>query len=99
MKRRGKSTVRVPHGQLESNMAELKGAYHQVDGRLGDLRAAFSDLRSDFSDLRSDFSDLRSETRDGFLRLDRKIDSRFLWMIGLNMTSWVTVMLAIVFKH
>lgn len=85
MSRRGKSTV--------------KGAYHQVDGRLGDLRSAFTDLRSDFSDLRSDFSDLRSETRDGFLRIDRKIDSRFLWMIGLNMTSWVTVMLAIVFKH
>ena len=77
---------------MESDVAELKGAYRQIDKRLGDLRL-------DFSDLRSDFHDLRSETRDGFLRLDRKVDSRFMWTIGLNMTSWVTVMLAILFKH
>lgn len=95
----GSQPLEFRMGQLEGDMAELKGAYHQIDGRLGDLRSAFSDLRSDFRDLRSEFIDLRSETRDGFLRLDRKIDSRFLWTIGLGMTSWVTVMLAIVIRH
>ena len=65
-------------GRLESDMAELKGAYHQIDKRLGELRADLTAF-------------------DG--RLDRKIDNRFAWVMGVQMSSWVTIMIALVFKH
>ena len=50
--------------------------------------------------------DLRSDTNANFGRLDARVDrlenkleSRFQWMIGVQMTSWLTLMLAIFFKH
>jgi hypothetical protein len=67
-------------GQLENTIAELKGAYHQIDKRMGDLRSDVSALRC-------------------FVLLDKRLESRFLWTIGISMTSWVTIMAAIFPKH
>ncbi|MEW6214060.1 MAG: hypothetical protein AB1478_02475 [Nitrospirota bacterium] len=31
-------------------------------------------------------------------RLDRKMDTNFRWIVGIQITTWITVLLAILFK-
>jgi tetrahydromethanopterin S-methyltransferase subunit B len=75
--------TRIAH--LESSVEHLNGAFDQLGKRLDDLR---SDMNANFGRL-----DVRVE------RLEGRIESRFQWMLGLQMTSWLTLILAIFFKH
>lgn len=78
--------------KLESSVEHLSGAFEQFGKRIDDLR---SDINANFARL------------DGHLglvegRLDgrvNRLEGRFQWMIGIQMTSWLTLMLAIFFRH
>lgn len=39
------------------------------------------------------------EMRDSLNRLDDKVENRFQWMLGVQLGSWLTLMLAMFFKH
>jgi hypothetical protein len=90
---------------LDVRMAHLEGAYEQVDKRLGVIETTLVHLRSDLNSssgqLRADIHDLRSELT---ARMDSRIDgvtgrmdSQFHWLLGTIFTSWVTLLLAVVF--
>jgi hypothetical protein len=80
---------------LEVRMAHLEGAYEQTSQRLAAI-----DLRFDGVDRRFDAIDRRFDAFDRrFNALDRKIDERFLWTIGVVLSTWLTTMLAILFRH
>ncbi len=41
---------------------------------------------------------LRRDLEQKIERLDRKIDTNFHWIVGIQITTWITVLLAILFK-
>jgi tetrahydromethanopterin S-methyltransferase subunit G len=79
---------------LDVRMARLEGAYEQITQRLGTIETRLDSL------------EVRMETRFAgvearFNGIDAKfngIDAKFNWVIGILVTSWITVMLAILLR-
>ncbi len=99
---------------IESRIAHIEGVNVQIadrlngiDGRLDALGGRIDSLdrglrselggRIDSLDkgLRSEMGDLRSDMNARFAQVDQK----FMWVIGINVTSWTTIMLALIFRH
>ncbi|MGA3037320.1 MAG: hypothetical protein ABSE64_07510 [Vulcanimicrobiaceae bacterium] len=68
---------------IEVRMAHLEGVLDQVVERLGSI------------DRRLDGMEVRFDTRLG--RIDQVLESRFTWLIGLMLGTWVSLMLAVLF--
>ena len=95
---------------LDVRIAHLEGAYQQVDKRLGgvesalihlraDVNSSFAQLRAETNQLRGETNQLRSESTARMDTLAARMDSQFHWLLGTILTSWVTLLLAIVFRH
>lgn len=80
---------------LEVRIAHLEGAYEQVDKRLGLIESSLTQLRSD---LNFSTNQLRSELTARIDNQTGRMDSRFHWLLGTILTTWVTLLLA-VFSH
>jgi predicted nucleic acid-binding Zn-ribbon protein len=81
----------VERSSLEERVARIEGILEQMDKRLNHLESEIRDLRvyveSEIKGLRGEIGDLRSD-----------LNNRFLWMLGVQITMWVTIMLAILFR-
>lgn len=76
---------------MESRLANLEGAYLQVADRLNGI-----DMRFDGLDRKIDGLDRKIDAlRDSIATSFREVDRRFMWLIGMIVTSWVTTILAI----
>jgi predicted RNase H-like nuclease (RuvC/YqgF family) len=69
---------------LEEGVAKIEGILEQMDSRLNHLESEVRDLRSE----------LYREIRD----LRKVLDYRFYWLLGVQISMWVTVILTIVLK-
>jgi tetrahydromethanopterin S-methyltransferase subunit G len=80
-------------------MAHLEGAYQQVGQRLGniDLRFDAVDRRFDAVDRKIDL--VRDELNKKIDVLDGKIDQRFMWTVGIVITTWLTTIASIYLHH
>ena len=74
---------------LDVRIANLEGAYQQVDKSLGSIESTLTQFRAD---LNSSTNQLRSE-------LTGRMDSQFHWLLGTIFTSWITLLLATYFHH
>lgn len=94
----------MPMGDtLEIRIAHLEGAYEQVDKRLGAVESILSRLSSEINQLRTELTARIDSVNE---RMDRRIDAltgrmdgQFHWLIGITFTSWITLLLAILFRH
>jgi predicted nuclease with TOPRIM domain len=81
----------VERSSLEERVARIEGILEQMDKRLNHLESEIRDLRAyveiEFKSLRGEIGDLR-----------RDLNNRFLWMLGVQITMWVTIILAILFR-
>jgi tetrahydromethanopterin S-methyltransferase subunit G len=80
---------------MEGRMANLEGAYRQVADRLNGI-----DGRLNSMDNRLEAVDRKIDTRADALDramgdMRRDMNQRFMWMIGMIMTSWVTTILTV----
>jgi len=76
---------------LEERVARIEGILEQMDKRLNHLESEIRDLRAY---VESEFKSLRGEIGD----LRRDLNNRFLWILGVQITMWVTIILAILFR-
>ena len=76
---------------MEERVARIEGILERMDKRLNHLESEIRDLRVY---VESEIKSLRGEI--GGLRRD--LNDRFLWMLGVQITMWVTITLAILFK-
>jgi predicted RNase H-like nuclease (RuvC/YqgF family) len=81
----------VERSSLEERVAKIEGILEQMDKRLNQLESEIRDLRvyveSEIKSLRGEIGDLR-----------RDLNNRFLWILGVQITMWVTIILAILFS-
>jgi predicted nucleic acid-binding Zn-ribbon protein len=81
----------VEMSSLEERVARIEGILEQMNKRLNHLENEIRDLRvyveSEIKGLRGEIGDLR-----------RDLNNRFLWMLGVQITMWVTIILAILFR-
>jgi predicted RNase H-like nuclease (RuvC/YqgF family) len=69
---------------LEERVAKIEGILEQMDRRLNHLESEVRDLRNE----------LYREIRD----LRKALDYRFYWLLGVQISMWVTIILTIIFK-
>jgi predicted RNase H-like nuclease (RuvC/YqgF family) len=69
---------------LEERVAKIEGILEQMDRRLNHLESEVRDLRNE----------LYREIRD----LRKALDYRFYWLLGVQISMWVTIILTIMFK-
>jgi chromosome segregation ATPase len=69
---------------LEERVAKIEGILEQMDKRLNHLESEVRDLRNE----------LYREIRD----LRKALDYRFYWLLGVQISMWVTIILTIIFK-
>jgi len=81
----------VERSSLEERVARIEGILERMDKRLNHLESEIRDLRVY---VESEIKSLRGEI--GGLRRD--LNDRFLWMLGVQITMWVTITLAILFR-
>jgi len=78
----------VEMSSLEGRVARIEGILEQMDKRLNHLESEIRNLRvyveSEIKSLRGEIGDLR-----------RDLNNRFLWILGVQITIWVTIILAI----
>ena len=94
-------------GRLGDHVAavdDLRSTYREFHAdsnrQFTDARAALELLRADtareFGEVRTRSDDLRSELRQEVRRLDGKMDTRFRWLAGMQVTTILTLGSAIV---
>ena len=76
---------------MEERVARIEGILEQMDKRLNHLESEIRDLRAY---VESEIKSLRGEIGD----LRRDLNNRFLWILGVQITMWVTIILAILFR-
>lgn len=82
----------MPASPIENRMARLEGAYEQVSQRLTNI-----DLRLDGLDRKIDlFRDALDKKIDA---LGAKMNQRFMWTVGVVVTTWVTTIASIYFRR
>ncbi|HID55394.1 TPA: hypothetical protein EYP37_02605 [Candidatus Poribacteria bacterium] len=73
-----------------------------MDKRLNHIETEIEGLRREInglrSEIRSEIGGLRSEINERFARIEGEIKMNFRWTIGLMITMWVTIILAIIFR-
>jgi hypothetical protein len=70
----------------------------RLEALLEELREGMREIRADIRELRTEVQHLREETRAEVRRLDNKIDRNFLWTLGVMITMWVTLIVAILLR-
>jgi predicted nucleic acid-binding Zn-ribbon protein len=92
----------VERSSLEERVAKIEGILEQMDKRLNHLESEIRDLRVETRDLRAyvegEIKGLRNEIMSEIGDLRRDLNNRFLWMLGVQITMWVTIILAILFR-
>jgi hypothetical protein len=81
-------------------MARLEGAYEKVSQRLMNIDPRFDgvdrkiDLLREALDKKLDMIDAKNDRRFNALEqhIDAKIDQRFMWTVGIIVTTWLTTM-------
>jgi peptidoglycan hydrolase CwlO-like protein len=81
----------VERSSLEERVARIEGILEQMDKRLNHLESEIRDL---WAYVESEIKGLRGEIGD----LRRDLNNRFLWILGVQITMWVTIILAILFR-
>lgn len=76
---------------LEERTAKVEGILEQMDKRLDRVEVGIIDLKNEF---KSDMEKI--ETR--LEKLETKVDSQFKWLVGIIIATWITAILAIIFK-
>jgi predicted nucleic acid-binding Zn-ribbon protein len=85
----------VERSSLEERVARIEGILEQTDKRLNHLESEIRDLRAY---VEGEIKGLRNEIMSEIGDLRRDLNNRFLWILGVRITMWVTIILAMIFK-
>lgn len=84
---------------MPPNDGELSKRIDDVHKRLDDLHRRLDDFRGDVA---RGFAELRGEMNRRFEELTNRVarlEDRLWWIVGIQVGTWVTVMLAILFRR
>jgi hypothetical protein len=77
-------TLRFWRTVVKSNLGERVAG---IEGILEQMDKRLNHMESEIRDLRIDMRDLRKD-----------LNNRFYWLLGIQISMWVTIILAIIFK-
>jgi tetrahydromethanopterin S-methyltransferase subunit G len=88
---------------LEARMARIEGAFDQIDKRLDSFEhrvvASFAQVDARFAQIDGRFAQLETRFDLRLGRIEQVLESRFTWLIGLMLGTWVSLMLVVLFHR
>lgn len=79
---------------LLERVARVEGIVEQMDKRLNHIETELRDFRKeDFGEI----SSLRRKVFSEITGLRREFNTRFYWLIGIQISMWITIILTILF--
>ena len=89
---------------LEDRMSHLEGAFEQIQGRLGRMETQLDQLgerleqRFEQINTRMDrqFEQVNTRMDRQFEQVNARMDTQFRWVLGVTISMWSTVMLAVI---
>jgi predicted nucleic acid-binding Zn-ribbon protein len=96
--------------RIEGILEQMDKRLNHIESEVRDLRSEVKDLRAHFD---GEIKGLRNLIESWRVEFDRKLENlrmelygeirdlrgRFYWIIGIQITMWVTIILTILFKH
>src|SRR5262245_20814066 len=93
-------------GALDERVAYLEGRGDEHAAAIGEVRADVRDFRTELRDFRADmnqrfdgghakFERLEARFDSKFERLETRFDTKFFWLIGLQFTTLIAVITAL----
>jgi hypothetical protein len=77
---------------LEARLAHLEGAFLQVDRRIESFERS---VESRFNQVDSRFNHMEAR----FTQMESRFESRFNWLIGIVVTSWISTIVTVLFHR
>ena len=68
----------------------------KVEADVESLVRETGEVRADLRNLRSEVQSVRVEMQSGLDRVNARIDRNFLWTLGVMITMWVSIIVAII---
>jgi predicted nuclease with TOPRIM domain len=86
---------------MEERIAKIEGILEQINERLNHFGAEMGDLRKEmngkFMQIDGRFGQLNEENRADHHHIETDIKTNFRWTVGIILTMWVTVIIAVLF--
>jgi hypothetical protein len=68
------------------------------NGRIGRVEGILEEVRTRLNNVENRLNNFESRVEDRFIRLESKVQTQFYWLLGVMITMWVTIILAVVFR-
>lgn len=85
---------------LEAKVEAITDLRREMSGRFTELNIRFTELRSDmharFAEVNGRITELRDDVNRRIGALDAKVDRHFVWLMGLMVTGFITMIGALV---
>jgi len=79
-------------GALRDDIRQLRTEVHDGTGQTrGELAQVRSEMRVESGQLRGEMGQLRADMQQGFARLDDRMSRQFTWMVGIQVTTLLAV--------
>lgn len=76
---------------MAERIAYLEGQSGEQVAAVDDLRAQVGSVRGELGELRGEVRELRGDMGRRFERLEDRFDTRFMWLVGLQVTTLLGV--------
>ena len=85
--------------KLESLENWMREIHHEMTEKFEKIDDKFDQLHQEMDDKFNKIDDKFERVDGKFSQLRRDIDRKFTWMVGTGFLGWISLMIAIVFKH
>ena len=90
-----RNELRATGAELRADIGQIRSEIGQIRSEIGQMRGEMA-TRTEISDLRREMGELRSDVNHRIDLLDAKFDRRFMWLTGIMMSGFITMIGAIV---
>ncbi len=84
---------------VEERVARLEGVFEQVSDRLNSIDARLTSMDDRINGRFGQVEGRFAQVDGRFAQLEQKIDSRFAWLLGVVLTTWMTTILTVLFHR
>ena len=80
------------HGDMDKRFGEV---HDDMDKRFGEMNTRFGEVGKQFGEMNTRFGEMDARIAARDVRLNTKIDSNLIWILGVQIAMWLTIIAAI----
>ncbi|MGZ3787597.1 MAG: hypothetical protein ACXVLQ_03700 [Bacteriovorax sp.] len=89
-----KSDMNGIHSEMKKFEIHVQEEFQEIRSEMKEFKA---EVQEEFQEIRSEMKEFKAEVKDEFKRIDSKLDSRFMWSMGITVTMFLGLYLKLFF--